>query len=189
MTLKPNTINGLILSGGTSSRMGKDKAMLTYHQESQLNHLHQLLSSYCDKVFVSAKKTTDYIGFDIIEDQFEFTSPLNGIASAIQTHPNASWLVVACDMPNIEQASIDQLINSQNESHDVVCFENEEGIIEPLLSFWEAGQFDQIESYINSGKRSVKGYIETHKNLTLAPDSYDWLVNINTPSERDSFSK
>ena len=49
-------MNGLVLSGGQSSRMGRDKALIDYHGLPQYAYVYDLLLGFCDKVFISSKK-------------------------------------------------------------------------------------------------------------------------------------
>ena len=80
-------MNGLILSGGQSSRMGREKRLIQYHGKTQEAYLFELLGKFCEKVFVSlnANQHSDY---PCIYDAYqELNSPLVGILSAFQQEP------------------------------------------------------------------------------------------------------
>jgi molybdopterin-guanine dinucleotide biosynthesis protein A len=72
-------LNGLILAGGKSTRMGQDKGMIDYHGKPQREYLVDLLKPYCLEVFISSKEN---IKQNTIADHFDLDSPLNGILSA-----------------------------------------------------------------------------------------------------------
>ena len=101
---------GLVLAGGQSSRMGEDKALLKYHGQTQLEYGYKLLEKFCAKTFISinhkhsAEKTRKK--FPFIIDQFEQGGPLNGIASALSAHPDKAWLVIACDLPLLDELTL-----------------------------------------------------------------------------------
>ena len=87
---------GLILTGGRSSRMGKDKSLLEYHSKPQSQHLYELVKEFLPNTYLSVRagQQFDYQG-DFIEDQLSTKGPINGILSAMQTSPGKAWLVLA----------------------------------------------------------------------------------------------
>src|ERR1700690_4215463 len=97
-------IFGLILAGGYSRRMGRDKALLEFHGRPQVQYIFDLLNKYCDQVFLSKRvDQKDHKNIPTINDAPEFTDhgPLGGILSAMKEFPDANWLVLACDLPFI----------------------------------------------------------------------------------------
>src|SRR5688572_8249962 len=99
------TINGLILSGGKSLRMGQDKGQIAFHGKPQREYLFDLLSTCCNHVFTSCKRTQDIAAkLNPLADLFEMDSPLNGILTAFRHTPSVAWLSVPVDMPMIDQA-------------------------------------------------------------------------------------
>ena len=109
----PAPLYGLVLSGGKSSRMGIDKGKLNYHGLAQKDYLYEFLSHRLDKVFISEKH--DYISDNenghIIRDRFLHLGPKGAILSAFQLYPDAAFLVVACDLPFVDTACINQIDN------------------------------------------------------------------------------
>ena len=81
--------------------MKVDKSILHYHGMTQVEYAFQLLQKYCDKIFISNRKEqTELQGHNVapqIHDQPEFSDmgPIGGILSAMTTHPQAAWLVLA----------------------------------------------------------------------------------------------
>ena len=95
-------LNGLVLAGGKSERMGTDKSLLAYHGRPQREHLYDMLLPVCQKVFVSCN-TAQNANMEIpgIEDRFLGLGPMGGLLSAFQSAPDAAWLTVAGDMPDL----------------------------------------------------------------------------------------
>lgn len=182
-------LNGLILSGGKSTRMGKDKALLSYHGIPQLTHLTNLFKSFCDQVFVSAKHKTDYPNYTVIGDNYDIESPLNGILSAINTYPKNGWIVVACDMPLIDQESLIHLIGHRSEDHLATCYRNDQSMIEPLFSIWEPHSLKALLDFQAEGDLSPKRFLETHSVNIISPLDHRVLTNVNTLEEFELLQK
>ena len=106
---------GLVLAGGKSRRMGRDKALLCYSGElTQLVRTVDLLSQLCSKVFVSQRKDQSFpipskaeVVFDSIGT---IKGPLCGILSAMNAFPHAHWLVLACDLPFVTVSTLEKII-------------------------------------------------------------------------------
>jgi molybdenum cofactor guanylyltransferase len=182
-------INGLVLAGGRSSRMGKDKGLITFHQKPQREHLFELLSEVCDKVFVSCNPEQDIPKhFNPLPDRFDINSPLNGILSALTTHPTTAWLVVAVDMPRVDKQVLQHLINNRRGDSAVTCYwDSDHQYPEPLLSLWEPGVYAAVLEFHNKGKKSPRDFLmETRTNI-LEPISSKLHLNINTPEELRKF--
>jgi len=76
---------GLVLSGGKSTRMGMDKGMIPYHGIPQRDYLYDLLSSVCEKTFVSLRRDQQSdlpTSTECIVDLDEYRGPYNGLLSA-----------------------------------------------------------------------------------------------------------
>ncbi len=105
-----NRLYGLVLAGGKSRRMGQDKALLARGEQSQLAYVVHLLKEQIDRVFVSAraeqKNEAERSQFEQIIDRYQDMGPIAGILSAMDEYPDVDWLVVACDLPNVDTLTI-----------------------------------------------------------------------------------
>src|SRR6185437_12236795 len=97
---------GLVLAGGRSTRMQRDKAALEYGGRSQLERAVELITPLVERVFVSVRgdQTGDPLRarFAQIVDSGEAAGPIAGIIAAQSRHPEAAWLVLACDLPLLD---------------------------------------------------------------------------------------
>jgi len=92
---------GVILAGGRSTRMGRDKAMLDWHGEPLLAHMQELLrQAGARRVVVSGA----YPEFDSVPDQRPDLGPVGGLCSVARRLPDGELLVVAVDMPALQPA-------------------------------------------------------------------------------------
>ena len=122
-------MNGLILAGGKSQRMGKDKALINYHGQAQQYYLYSLLQPYCQQVFISCRKeqipkykSEINQNYAFIADKYNNIGPLGGLLSAFNFDSRVGWLVIACDMPYINDLAIDYLIKNRNKEMMATAF-------------------------------------------------------------------
>ena len=179
------TISALILSGGQSSRMGEEKRLINYHGKIQEQYLFDLLSDYFSTVYVSLNQhqTTD---LPYIQDlNLPIKSPMVGIVSAFTHNPNVAWLVVACDMPFVNEKTIEFLLKHRNSEKYGTAFENpEEHFPEPLLTIYEPRIFPKMQEAINQGKKSPMKVLQNLDIELFQEFDNQWIANINTIEER-----
>jgi len=119
-----NIPNGLVLSGGKSTRMGKDKSLIAYHGgKPQREYVFDLLSECCDNVFTSCRKEQEIPKhLNPLPDRYDFGGPVNGILSAFALHPDKAWLVVAVDMPNVTSRALQTLLSQRDPNRLATVF-------------------------------------------------------------------
>lgn len=178
--LKDSHLNGLILVGGKSSRMGTNKAFLDYHGKPQIEFLTELLSNFCSEVFISAKQKDLYPEFHVIEDKYDFESPLNGILSAFEHDNGKALLVVACDMPFINEESIKKLVAERDKNKVATCFVNEKRSLEPLFTIYEQHGYSALMEHSESGNHSPRAFLQQNDVHEITPENFSMLQNINT---------
>ena len=182
---KDKDLNGLVLVGGKSSRMGSNKAFLDYHGQPQINFLTNLLSKFCSAVHVSAKEQSLYPDFAVIEDKYDFDSPLNGILSAFNYDSSKAWLVVACDMPFIDDTSIIELLSQRDNNGLATCYQIIERKPEPLFSVYESKCYPLLSECHKNGQYSPRTFLIQNDVKTIDPDKYRTLENVNSKEEFD----
>lgn len=119
-------LHGLVLAGGRSVRMGRDKASLAYHGRPQAAHILDLLSAFCIRSYVSCRADQAALeglaGLPQLHDAHADMGPLAGILTAFEAHPEAAWLVVACDLPYLDRASLAALVAARDPSLAATAF-------------------------------------------------------------------
>jgi molybdenum cofactor guanylyltransferase len=178
-------ISALILSGGQSSRMGKEKRLINYHGKTQEQYLFNLLSNHFSAVYVSINQnqTTD---LPYIQDlDLGVKSPMVGIVSAFNHNSDSAWLVVACDMPFVDEKTIEFLLKNRNPEKFATAFENpDEHFPEPLLTIYEPRIFPKLQEAIHQGKKSPMKVLQSLDIELLQEFNNQWIANINTVEER-----
>jgi len=180
-------IFGLILAGGRSQRMGRDKALLEFHGVPQIEFVHRLLQKHCSKVFLSKRIDQEtYNQFDFINDSEEFSGhgPLAGILSAMKKYPNADWMVVACDLPFITDETLQTLLCQRDQEKQATAFiSTHDGLPEPLCAIWHGHAYASILKLFNDGIHCPRKVLIKSNTHLLKQKDPRWLDNINTPQE------
>lgn len=182
-------VNGLILTGGRSTRMGQDKSQLIYHEKPQREHLTHLLKPYCSVVFwsVNGAQEKELVASEQLRivDAFDIPSPLNGILSAFQYDSGAAWFVVACDMPLLTVDSLDALVKGRNPSKMATVFYDSDGRLpEPLLGIYEPAFGPILQLAFADGVYSPRQLLQQNDiHLITAPDVRE-LLNVNDPKAK-----
>lgn len=181
-------IYGLVLAGGASRRMHTDKAALEYAGQTQLQRAFDLLLRICEKVFISVRpdQTQDpaRIPFPQIIDTLNGVGPLAGITAAQSKHPDVAWLIMACDLPFINEATLKHLIEHRDSSQFATAFRStHDELPEPLCAVWEPATASHVREWIASGQKCPRKLLINSDTLLLSQPQANALDNINTPDE------
>lgn len=179
---------GLVLAGGRSRRMGRDKALLEHNGQSQLERMMALLAGCAERAFVSTGKDQrdepERRRFAQVVDRYDDMGPLAGILSAMDEYPDADWLVVACDLPNIDTATLRFLIDNRSLDKPFTAFtSSHDGLPEPLCAVYRHGTDTILRAFVESGIRCPRKILirsDTCLIEQLDPRSLD---NVNTPDD------
>ena len=178
---------GLVLSGGKSQRMGRDKGLLTYHDKPQREYLWQQLQQCCDAVFHSIRPEQQ--GFlpaeHCITDKELGKGPMKGIVSAHLSHPNVAWLVVACDLPFLDNHTIANLVSERDTIKKGTCYASvSSGLPEPLVCIWEPKALSEIAEQLTKGVAVYpRNYLINNSIKKVVPTNDEELFNANTIQE------
>lgn len=175
-------MNALILIGGKSSRMGTDKSLLNYNGKPQREYLFDLAKKYCSEVYFSCRAEHQF-SENTITDKYEL-GPMGGILSAFDFNPNTAWLIVACDMPFIDENSFQTLINYRNKEKVATAFLNPEtNAPDPLFAIYEPKSALLLTKYVEAGNKSPKVFLQNNDVKIIALNNPVFLKNVNTKEE------
>ncbi len=176
---------GLILSGGKSSRMGTDKALLNYHGRPQQELLYELATEFCEKTFISLREEQrKYLPkkYMVIEDLNEFRGPLNGILSAHRNYPEAAWMVIACDLPLLNKNTLELLVQGRDAAKDATALATKTTKLpEPLAAIWEPKGLQHAIAYLKNANSSCpRKFLINNDTQLIYPENDADLANANS---------
>jgi molybdopterin-guanine dinucleotide biosynthesis protein A len=179
---------GLVLAGGKSRRMGQDKAILLHGRRSQLAYVVRVLEGLVDRVFVSTRAEqqdeSERSQFEQIVDRYQDMGPVAGILSAMDEHPEVDWLVVACDLPNIDARTVSHLLDHRSSAKPFSAYSsNHDGLPEPLCAIYASGSADIVRGFVAEGIRCPRKILMRSDTLLLEQPDPRALDNVNTPED------
>jgi molybdopterin-guanine dinucleotide biosynthesis protein A len=180
-------LNGLVLAGGKSERMGFDKGAVNLYGKEQRYHVADMLKSFCSEVFISCRqeqlKEIDP-AYSSLPDTFTGLGPFGAILSAFREKPDNAWLVVACDLPLLSESTLQHLSANRNASTIATAYQSTfDEFPEPLITIWEPKSYPVLLSFLSQGYSCPrKVLINSEITLLDAPKPED-LTNVNTPEE------
>jgi molybdopterin-guanine dinucleotide biosynthesis protein A len=168
--------------------MQRDKAALKYQGKTQLQRAFELASRHVDKVFVSlrADQTSDPARAQrpMIVDLGEGQGPIVGIRSALAAHPEVAWLVLACDLPFLSDAAIEELLRRRDSNALATAYKSaHDGLPEPLCAIWEPAAAPVLVDYQSAGSDCPRKFLIRHGAHLLDLPDRRALDNVNTPEE------
>ena len=183
-----DTVWGLVLAGGESRRMGSDKALLERDGRTQLSRMVELLGHHVDRIFVSTRpeqiSELERRRFEQIVDGYSGIGPVAGILSALDQHPDVSWLVLACDLPNVDDATIEFLLENRSATKPFTAFRSSyDELPEPLCAVYRPESRAIVKTFVDDGIICPrKMLIRSDTELLEQPDP-SALDNVNTPDD------
>lgn len=179
---------GLVLAGGRSSRMLADKAALAYDRKPQLARAFELLAPRVQQAFISVRSDQRDEGlrarYPQVVDGAAGEGPIAGIIAAQALHPEAAWLVVACDLPLLDGATLDQLLAGRDESRLATAFRSAtDALPEPLCAIYEPASRAPILTHVAAGRQCPRKFLIRHDTALLDALHPRALDNANTPQD------
>ena len=168
--------------------MGQDKALLQRDGKSQLKNLVELLGPLVERVFVSTRsdqqEEPERRQFAQIIDRYADIGPIAGVLSAMDDYPNVDWLVVACDLPNIDRETIRFLLDNRSDDGPFTAYRSShDDLPEPLCAIYHVGSDAVIRRFVDAEITCPrKMLIQSDTRLLKQPNPRS-LDNVNTPED------
>jgi molybdenum cofactor guanylyltransferase len=183
-------LHGLVLGGGKSSRMGQDKAVLKYHaKKAHACYTGDLLESVCRDVYISRNHFGDESdaalpGFPKILDRFCDFGPLGGMLSAFCHSPEASWFVLACDLPYIDQKLLEHIVQQRDPLRMATAYKSADGQLpEPMCAIYEPKIRGRLFDSLKMNRLCPRKILIQSSTKLLEPLSEQALYNANQVHE------
>ncbi|HEX8734635.1 MAG TPA: molybdenum cofactor guanylyltransferase [Pyrinomonadaceae bacterium] len=201
-------MEGFVLAGGKSSRMGTDKAFLKFNGETFLRRAARALSSTCNervKIVINetqkAKFEKSFASFEYVFDVFYERGALGGIHAALKNSQSVWALILACDLPFVTENAIKNLaeiaLNSPEKTAAVVP-KQPDGRIQPLCAVYRVRDcLPAIEKILNNeNSPPVKDFLKTVPTrlvevgeFATEGESEILFFNVNRPFDFESIGE
>jgi molybdopterin-guanine dinucleotide biosynthesis protein A len=191
-------ITGIILGGGQSRRMGRDKRCLDWEGEPFLDRVCRVMDGLFEEVLVvTALEDYDcsHLPVRLVTDKVPDKGSLGGLYTGLIEAKNTLSFVVACDMPFLLKESISRICMSP--SNDISVVKLSIGL-QPLHARYSKRCVPVIEQMIHEGDLKIKNLF-SHSGLTISIIDESWFDdidpsrlsfnNINTPADLEFFRK
>ncbi|MEY4378079.1 MAG: hypothetical protein RJB26_2629 [Pseudomonadota bacterium] len=188
----PTEVAGLVLAGGESRRMGRDKAALELGGTNQLARTVALLQRHLPAVFVSVRESQQQ---DPLRARFaqivdapafspqELSGPIAGILGAFAAKPDHAWLVVACDLPLLDDDAIAGLLAGRAADRIATAYTSAfDQLPEPLCAIWEPPAAEALRAHVAGGNLCPRKFL-LRNGAHFLPERASVSTNINTPAE------
>ena len=181
----------IILAGGSNSRMGTDKGMLSIRNKPMIEHIYRQLHGSFEQILISVNEAERYafLGCDIVRDKIPGQGPLMGIASALDASANEFNFVVACDIPHIDLTFVRKMLTEAVESRaDIVIPTGRDEQCEPLFAVYRKSALEGINNMLLSGKRKISD-VFARCRVKFIELQAGQFVNLNTMDEYEEFRR
>ena len=182
-------VTGIILAGGTSSRMGKDKGLCEFKGKSLVTYAIEALLPICDTILISSNNTEDYqkFGFEVIVDEYKGIGPIGGIYSSLSRSVTQHNLVISCDTPFLNTQLLEYVLANSN-GYDIVVPEHGDYYVEPLAAYYSSSIISVLEDAIKVKDFKLMNLFSKVRYRSIKVDSISGystklFKNLNSPSD------
>lgn len=186
-------LTGLVLAGGRSRRMGRDKGQLLYGGTAWADAAWRLLRSVCGQAFVSVNSEQTrfpvYAPLPLIVDDEPDAGPATGLLSAWRRMPDRAFLVVAVDMPLVDADLLGRLRRARDGERIATAYRHEDGTIEPLCAIWEPAARALVAAEVETGRRSLRRVLERADVRLIEPADEERLTSADTIEKLEMLGK
>lgn len=189
--MNENQLTGIVLSGGKSSRMGKEKGLIDFQGKPLISYAIDALKPLVQNIIIGANNQLDEykkLGYPIVEDEIKNIGPLGGVFSTLRSSHTKYNIILSCDMPFVNTALL-EYINKHKKGFDVVVAAHNTDKIEPLCGVYAKSIIPVIENTVEDGNYKLRDIFKNVRfealdiNPSLPFYSNRLFYNINKPAD------
>ncbi|MCU1263411.1 MAG: molybdenum cofactor guanylyltransferase [Bryobacterales bacterium] len=178
---------GFVLTGGKSTRMGQNKAFLSYSGRTLLERISEAVAAAAGSAtLVGDPGIYGQFGLPVLRDRFPESGPLAGIEAALGS-TTAEWnLIVAVDMPGVSAEFLSALCQAAGET-DCLVPTTLDGRKHPLCAGYHRRCLEPVRAALLRGERKVTAVVESLNVRYWPADELSLIQNVNTPLDWSKF--
>lgn len=171
-------LKAVILAGGKSRRMGRDKLSLPQDGTTVLRSAVDRFSEYFDKVYISVNDVSRYpdISAEHIVDVYKGCGPMGGLHAALSEVSGEGIFLAAADLPFSDPKIALKMIELCGE-HDICITTDRSGREEPLFGYYKKRILPEAEELLENGIYKMTALFARTDTLTVTPDEIGGLWN------------
>lgn len=181
-----NGISAILLAGGKSSRMGRDKAALSFRGVTLLDWQVQKLQSLGIEDIMLSGSCREMAGLRVIPDEFPERGPLSGLHACMKQALCPDCLVLSVDVPLVPPQALTELVRIHREGKAAATLLRHGEKWEPLIGVYRSGLYRAAEPILQGQNTAVRRLLdETGFQLVDWPGDEERFLNCNTPEDYD----
>ena len=174
----------IIFSGGKSSRMGQNKALLPFGgYESLLEFQYKRLQNYFSEVYISTKKDHPFT-FDapfLLDRQVDF-APTAGFVSAFESLESERIMVLSVDTPFIDEDVFTTLLQMDSQDQDATIAKTSSGT-HPMCGIYHRSLYEKFVVMLETSNHRLGKLLSDSKTLFVPFENELKFMNLNHPHE------
>ena len=187
-------ISAIVLAGGKSSRMGRDKALLNINGNALLTQICLLANQCATQTYVVTPWSEKYQSFvpsscQLVKEQLVLNAtsntPLIGFFQGMQLVKTEWVLLLACDLPYLSSSQVKQWMPALATvlPTEIALLPRHPKGWEPLCGFYRRNCLSSLEAYLRDGGKSFQSWLARHPVKELPIGDRTCLFNCNTPQD------
>ena len=179
----------IILAGGKSSRMQRDKALLPFGEANSLAEFqYRRLSKIFSKVYISSKTNKFDFDVNVVEDRYESSSPLVALVTIFEELEEVEEVfLLSVDTPFVDESVIAKLYKNRC-SVDVVVAESNNGL-EPLCAIYHKSCLLEAKRALDEDRHKLHALFKKLVIKSVKIEDKLAFMNLNYPSEYEMAQK
>ena len=182
---------GFLLAGGKSTRMGRDKALLTYEGETLAERALRKLRAVCPEVAISGGSPELSRFGRVIPDAWPGSGPLGGIVTALEQSAHEWNLFLPVDMPFLPEEALRTMLLMGSGGGGLVTVPQVENRIHPLCGVYSKLTLPVLRAELEAGRLKMMHAIEATRSFCYMKWDHkpEWFLNVNTPKDLDVLNR
>ncbi len=194
MDITKQEITGIVLAGGRSSRMGKDKGLCMFRDKPLVAYAIEILKPLCGTLMISANHYPEKyaaFGLPVVPDEISGIGPMGGIYTCLKRSKTRHNLVLSCDTPFVSGEVFRLLLREAGKNYQVVCPAHETFLIEPLSAYYNTNILGELEKAIAQNEFKMMRFFQRIRFRSVPVDRqlsffHEYLfLNLNTPEDME----